>query len=82
MDHRGINNWFSVVHVLMLTPNRQCWEVVLHWVAQDGAKSSYCLKISDQVYNLSQAIINLKDSMSKMTAQFSFTWDYWNIIKF
>ncbi len=82
MKHKGLGKWFGVAHVLTLTPNRQCWEVVLKWIAVDGVKHGYCLKIRDRVYDLSQAIVNLKGSMSKMTNQFGFTWDFKNIIKF
>ncbi len=81
MQHKGLRNWRKTC-TLMLTPNRQCWEAVLKWITIDGVKSGYCLKIHDWVYDLSQAIVNLKGSMSKMMNQWGFAWLFKNTIKF
>ncbi len=45
-------------------------------------KNGYCLKIRDRTYDLSQAIIKLKDSMSKMMTNWGFTWLFKNIVKY
>ncbi len=82
IEHRSLWRWYNVPRALTLTPNRQCWEAVLKWMAVDGARSSYCLKIRDRMYNLSQAVVNLKGSMSKMMNQWGFAWLFKNIIKY
>ncbi len=69
MEHRGLWRWHNVPHAMTLAPNRQCWEAVLKWMAIDGPRNDYCLKIRDRTYDLSRAVSNLKGSMSKMTDQ-------------
>ncbi len=77
-----MEKWIGVEHAKTLTPNRQCWEAVKEWVAEDGLVVDYVLQIGDRTYNLSNMISNIKKSMESFTAQTKRGWHIQNIVQF
>ncbi len=82
MDRRGLGAWKVVERAKTLTPNRQCWEAIMKWVHEDGMMVNYMLKIWDRIYNISDAISNIKKSMDSFMAQIKRGWHFQNIIQF
>ncbi len=54
----------------------------MKWVHEDSMMVNFMLKIRDRIYNLSNAISNVKKSMENFTTQIKQGWHFQNIVQF